>query len=346
MESKKNEIASIRKRDGRIVPFDGEKIAHAIFKSAQAVGGSDKATAEALAGKVFEALGKRFKADEIPSVEQIQDLVEKVLIEEGHAKTAKAYIIYRQQHKKIREIESTLIDVQKTIDEYLQQSDWRVNENSNEAYSFSGLLLHTAGKVIANYALTEIYPPDIADAHKKGYMHVHDLSHGFIGYCAGWSLETLLERGFGGVANKVDAKPAKHMDVVVHKMVNYIGCLQMEFAGAQAFSSVDTLLAPFVKADNLSYKQVKQDMQKLIFSLNIPSRWGCLSEDTEILAEGGWRKGTELERGDVIATFNTKTEEIEYLPVIKMTKDHYKGRMKRLRNRITDQLVTPNHRIL
>lgn len=269
-----NEIASIRKRDGRIVPFNGGKITEAIFKAAQAVGGSDKATADRLAAKVFEALGKRFRADEIPSVEQIQDVVEKVLIEEGHAKTAKAYIIYRQQHRKIREMESTLVDVQNTIDEYLDQSDWRVKENSNEAYSFSGLLLHTAGKVIATYALTEIYTPEISEAHKKGYFHIHDLSHGFIGYCAGWSLEKLLERGFGGVANKVDAKPAKHMDVVVHQMVNYIGCLQMEFAGAQAFSSVDTLLAPFVKTDELTYKQVKQDMQKLVFSLNIPSRWG------------------------------------------------------------------------
>ncbi|MFH1225076.1 MAG: ribonucleoside triphosphate reductase [Candidatus Diapherotrites archaeon] len=341
-----NEIASIRKRDGRIVPFDGGKITNAIFKAAQAVGGSDKATADRLAGRVFEALGKRFRADEIPNVEQIQDVVEKVLIEEGHAKTAKAYILYRQQHRKIREMESTLVDVQNTIDEYLEQSDWRVKENSNEAYSFSGLLLHTAGKVIATYALTEIYTPEISEAHKKGYFHIHDLSHGFIGYCAGWSLEKLLERGFGGVANKVDAKPAKHMDVVVHQMVNYIGCLQMEFAGAQAFSSVDTLLAPFVKADNLTYKQVKQDMQKLVFSLNIPSRWGCFSEDTEILTEAGWRNGTELGEGDVIATFNTGTEEIEYLPVLRMTKDHYKGKMKRLKNRITDQLITPNHRVL
>jgi anaerobic ribonucleoside-triphosphate reductase len=166
------------------------------------------------------------------------------------------------------------VDAINTISEYLDQSDWRVKENSNEAFSFSGLLLHTAGKVMSNYNLTQIYTPAIADAHRKGYVHIHDLSHGVIGYCAGWSLKNLLQMGFGGVANKVDCKPSKHMSTVVHQMVNYIGCLQMEFAGAQAFSSIDTLLAPFVRADGLTYKQVKQNMQQLVFSLNIPSRWG------------------------------------------------------------------------
>ncbi|MCK5334482.1 MAG: ribonucleoside triphosphate reductase, partial [Candidatus Aenigmarchaeota archaeon] len=154
------------------------------------------------------------------------------------------------------------------------QAHWNVNENSNEAYSFSGLMLHTAGKVISTYTLTEIYPEYVSSAHKDGRLHIHDLTHGFIGYCAGWSLKNLLLMGFGGIQNKVDAKPAKHTDVVISQMVNYMGCLQMEFAGAQAFSSVDTLLAPFIRADNMDYKEVKQTMQKLVFSLNIPSRWG------------------------------------------------------------------------
>jgi len=268
------DITSIKKRDGRIVPFQKERITKAIFNAAQSVGGTDKSTSDELAKKVFAELRTQFGASDIPTVEQIQDTVEKVLIENGHAKTAKAYILYRERHNQMRAMKDTFVDVQGTIDEYLMQTDWRVKENSNEAYSFSGLLLHTAGKVIANYALNRIYTPAIADAHRKGYFHVHDLSHGFIAYCAGWSLKQLLEKGFGGVANKVDAKPAKHMSVVVHQMVNYIGCLQMEFAGAQAFSSVDTLLAPFVRSDNLNYKQVKQHMQQLVFSLNIPSRWG------------------------------------------------------------------------
>jgi ribonucleoside-triphosphate reductase len=216
----------------------------------------------------------QFEKDQVPTVEQIQDIVERVLIKNGFADTAKAYILYRQKHAKVREMKDMFVDVKNTISEYLDRTDWRVKENSNEAYSFSGLLLHTAGKVIASYALTEIYTPEIAEAHKKGYFHIHDLSHGFIGYCAGWSLKNLLVRGFGGVSNKVDAKPAKHLGVVVHQMVNYIGCLQMEFAGAQAFSSVDTLLAPFVKTDKLSYKEVKQCVQELIYSLNVPSRWG------------------------------------------------------------------------
>lgn len=272
-------IKKIRKRNGRIVEFTEEKIINAIFKAAESVAKSegkksDKKVAEKLADKVVTILDYKFTEKEIPTVEEAQDIVEKVLIKSGHAKTAKAYILYRQQRKKIRETKDMLLDIDHTIKNYLERSDWRVKENSNEDYSFSGLMLYTAGKVISSYALNEIYTPTITEAHKQGYMHIHDLGHGFIGYCAGWSLKNLLTKGFGNVPNKVDAKAAKHMDVVVHQMVNFIGCLQMEFAGAQAFSSVDTLLAPFVRVDNLNYKQVKQCMQELVFSLNIPSRWG------------------------------------------------------------------------
>ena len=342
----KPKLHYVVKRDGAVIKFDKNRIIKAIWKAAESVGGTDKEIAEGLADKVVEALEGRFNDKNPPQVEQIQDIVEKILIENGHAKTAKAYILYREQHAKIRETKSSFVDVEQTIGSYINQEDWRVKENSNEQYSFSGLLLYAAGKVMANYNLTQMYTPAIAEAHKKGYFHIHDLSHGVIGYCSGWSLKNLLVRGFGGIPNKVDCKPSKHLSTVVHQMVNYIGCLQMEFAGAQAFSSVDTYIAPFVKAEKLDYKAVKQNMQQLVFSLNIPSRWGCFSEDTEILTKEGWRKGTELEVGDVIATFNPKTEEIEYLPVLKMTKDHYNGKMMRLKNRITDQLVTPNHRVL
>jgi ribonucleoside-triphosphate reductase len=266
-------ISKVKKRDGKTVDFDKEKITKVIFAAAQAVGGKDRNEADRLSGLVVELINKDFKG-KTPSVEDVADAVEKILIEEGHAKTAKAYILYRNQHKKIRESKNTFVNVQNTIKNYLDRLDWQVKENSNEAFSFSGLLLYTAGEVMKNYNLTEMYTPEIADAHKKGYVHIHDLSHGVIGYCAGWSLKNLLMLGFGGVPNKVDCKAAKHMSTIVHQMVNYIGCLQMEFAGAQAFSSVDTLLAPFVRTDDLTYKQVKQAMQQLVFSLNIPSRWG------------------------------------------------------------------------
>jgi ribonucleoside-triphosphate reductase len=272
-------ISKIRKRDGRIVEFAPEKITNAIYKAAQGVAikegkTTDKKAAEEICNKAITILEYQFTEKEVPTVEEAQDVVEKVLIKSGHAKTAKSYIIYRQQHAKLRETKDMLVDVGKTINSYMHQEDWKVRENSNEDYSFSGLLLYAAGKVIGNYALNEIYTPEIKDAHVKGYFHIHDLSNAVIGYCAGWSLKKLLKMGFGGIPNKVDCKPAKHLNTVIHQMVNYIGCLQMEFAGAQAFSSVDTLLAPFVKIDNLSYKETKQCIQQLIFSLNIPSRWG------------------------------------------------------------------------
>ena len=267
-------ITKIRKRDGRIVEFAPEKITHAIMKAAEILGGKNDVEAKELTDKVVTILEFKFGTKEIPTVEEAQDIVEKVLIKAGHAKTAKAYILYRHQHAKIREAKDMVVDVSKTISSYIKQEDWRVRENSNEDYSFSGLLLYAAGKVISNYALNEIYTPEIKEAHVKGYMHIHDLSNAVIGYCAGWSLKKLLEEGFGGVPNKVDSKPGKHMNTVIHQMVNFIGCLQMEFAGAQAFSSVDTLLAPFVKADDMNFKEVKQCIQQLVFSLNIPSRWG------------------------------------------------------------------------
>ncbi len=268
-------ITKVRKRNGRFVDFDQEKITNVIWKAAQSVGGTDKELAKVLSDKVVSVLEDKFGGVTIPTVEQIQDIVEKVLVENGHYKTAKAYILYRKQHEKIRETKTLMVDVTNTIGEYLSQTDWRVKENANEAFSFSGLLLHTAGKVMSNYNLNELYSAEITNAHKQGYIHIHDLSHGVIGYCCGHSLKNLLLWGFGGVPNKVDCKPAKHLSTVVHQMVNYIGCLQMEFAGAQAFSSVDTLLAPFVRADKLSYREVKQNMQQLVFSLNIPSRWGA-----------------------------------------------------------------------
>ncbi len=268
-------IPMIKKRDGTIVEFVKEKITNAIFKAAHAVGGSNKDLAEQLADKVVTIIEYKFDKNNIPSVEDVQDIVEGVLIKSGHAKTAKAYILYRKQREKLRIGKGIIVQVKNAIDEYLGKNDWRVYENSNAEYSFSGLMQHTAGKVIANYTLTEIYPEEIANAHRNADLHIHDLSYGVVAYCCGWSLKNLLLKGFGGAAKKIRSKPPKHLDVVVIQMVNFLGSLQMEHAGAQAFSSVDTMLAPFIKKDNLSYREVKQNLQRLIFSLNVPSRWGC-----------------------------------------------------------------------
>ena len=267
-------ITKIRKRDGRIADFDQDKVTEAIFKAAKAVGGSDADMAQKLSNKVIEELEKKYKSWAVPEVEELQDIVEKVLITEGHAKTAKAYILYRDQRRQIRENKNVLEYVDKTIDSYLKQSDWRVRENSNSGYSLSGLLMHAAGTFIAQYALNNMYPPEISDAHRKGDYHLHDLSMGISGYCAGWSLRQLLTEGFNGVPKKIDSRPPKHLESALWQMINFIGTLQNEWAGAQAFSSFDTYLAPFIRADNLDYKKVKQAIQGFIFNMNVPSRWG------------------------------------------------------------------------
>lgn len=188
----------IFKRDGSVVGFDRARITSAVFGAAKAVGGEDHELAEMITEQVLMRLSRKFTRDAPPTIEEIQDAVEKTLIEAGHARTAKAYILYRQQHKEMRDTESTFMAVEKTVDDYLQREDWRVNENSNMDFSVSGLMLHTAGSVIAHYTLNKIYPSTISDAHRKGYMHVHDLSHGITGYCAGWSLQRLIMSGLGG----------------------------------------------------------------------------------------------------------------------------------------------------
>jgi ribonucleoside-triphosphate reductase len=267
-------IKRVKKRDGTIVLFDESKITEAIFKAAKSVGGEDYEKSKILAKKVSGVLDIFFRGGAIPTVEVIQDLIEKTLIEEGHAQTAKAYILYRKQHQELRESKTFALDVQKTMDGYLMQSDWRVNENSNMNYSLSGLLMHAAGTVIANYTLNKVYPKEVGQAHINGDLHIHDLSMGIAGYCAGWSLRQLLEEGFNGVPGKIDSVPPKHLSSALWQMINFIGTLQNEWAGAQAFSSFDTYLAPFAKSDNMDYKEVKQAIQGFIFNMNVPSRWG------------------------------------------------------------------------
>ena len=266
-------ISKIRKRDGRTVDFDQEKITKAVWAAAQAVGGRDRRLAQRLSNRVVVLLEEKFPR-EIPGVEDVQDLVEKVLIEEGHARTAKAYILYRKQHESLRKIKTTFLEVEKIVSDYLSQIDWRVRENSNIGYSMSGLMLHVAGSVITDYTLDRIYSMEIADAHRNGDIHLHDLYFGITGYCAGWSLSKLLYEGFNGVPGVIESKPAKHLDTALLQMVNFIGTLQNEWAGAQAFNSIDTYLAPFIRKDKLSYREIKQAIQKFVFNVNIASRWG------------------------------------------------------------------------
>jgi len=267
-------IRRIRKRDGNIVKFDPEKITEAIWKAAKAMGGSDRPLSEKLTDEVIDILEEKFPKD-IPSVEDVQDAVEEMLIKTGHAKTAKAYILYRQKRNNIRNEKAFLEKVANVVDGYVKKDDWRVKENSNASYAISGLQAHISGAIIAEYTLKNVYPKEISDAHRNADFHIHDLSVGtFAGYCAGWSLRQLLQVGFNGVTGRVAAKPAKHFNAALGQIVNFFGTLQNEWAGAQAFSSFDTYLAPIVHFDKLSYKEVKQSMQEFIFGINQTSRWG------------------------------------------------------------------------
>ncbi len=274
-------ISTIRKRDGKLVPYDNFKIANAIFKAAEAVGGKDFGLALALAKEIEELLNSKFHPNSIPAVEEIQDLVEKVLIESGHARVAKAYILYREQRRRMRSTKDLLLDIANTMDGYLKQEDWRVNENSNVNYSLGGLILHNSGAITANYWLENIYDHQISEAHRNGDLHLHDLSM-FSGYCAGWSLRQLISEGLGGVKNKISSRPPKHLSTLVQQMVNFLGILQNEWAGAQAFSSFDTYLAPFVRVDKMSFEEVKQNVQSFVFGVNTPSRWGSQAPFTNI----------------------------------------------------------------
>ncbi|RLD99111.1 MAG: ribonucleoside triphosphate reductase [Aquificota bacterium] len=272
----------VRKRDGKIVPFDRERITNAIFKAAKAVGGSDRVKAEDLANQVSLILYERFfRKGSIPHVEEIQDLVEKVLIENGHAQVAKAYILYREQRRVARDLKKALVDGMELVDHYLGKEDWRVRENSNMNYSLQGLNFHIASSVVARYWLNRLYPQEVREAHEEGDFHIHDLGI-LAAYCVGWDLEDLLRRGFGGVPGKVEARPARHLRTALGQVVNFFYTLQGEAAGAQAFSNFDTLLAPFVRYDNLDYRGVKQCLQEFLFNLNVPTRVGFQTPFTNI----------------------------------------------------------------
>lgn len=292
------EIRKIRKRDGRIVDFDKSKITDAIFKAVRVVGGKNREIAAKLADKVVEELEKKYTG-QVPGIEEIQDTVEKVLIEEGYASTAKAYILYRSQRAKMRAEKNFGEQVTEMVDGYVGLEDWRVKENSNASYSLSGLQAYVSGTVVAEYTLNNVYSKEVAHAHRDGDFHIHDLSHGTLsGYCAGWSLAQLLKEGFNGVPGRVSAKPAKHFDAALGQMVNFMGTLQNEWAGAQAFSSIDTYLAPLVRRDKLTYHQILQGVQEFIYSANQTSRWGNQTPFLNITLD--WTVPEDMKKKEII----------------------------------------------
>ncbi|MCR4940296.1 MAG: ribonucleoside triphosphate reductase [Treponemataceae bacterium] len=278
-------IRHVVKRSGEISDYDRKKIFTAIGKAIEAVekrNNPDKA--ELLTDAVEERLRLLMAGrheHSIPAIEEIQDIVETVLIENNEVAVAKAYILYRAKHEAIRDAKKLMLDINATMDGYLNQSDWRVNENANVNFSLGGLILHNSGTITANYWLRNIYSKEIAEAHKTAAFHIHDLSM-FSGYCAGWSIRQLIAEGLGGVPDKITSTPATHLSTLVNQIVNFLGIMQNEWAGAQAFSSFDTYLAPFIRKDNLSEKEVRQCIQSFIFGVNTPSRWGSQAPFTNI----------------------------------------------------------------
>jgi ribonucleoside-triphosphate reductase len=276
-------MKSVRKRDGKLEPFDQERITNAVWKAAKAVGGKDREQAKRISDQVVLELKERFGEDGVPTVEEIQDLVEKMLIENGHARTAKAYILYRKQHQDQRELAALLSDAD-LVDQYLEIEDWRVRENSNMSYSLQGLNNYLSSTVIAKYWISRIYPPNIAEAHFSGDMHIHDL--GVLGpYCVGWDLRDLLMSGFGGVSGKIESKPAKRFRTALGQAVNFFYTLQGEAAGAQAFSTFDSYLAPFIHYDGLNQKEVEQALQEFFFNMNVPTRVGFQTPFTNVTCD-------------------------------------------------------------
>ena len=268
------------KRDGSIKDFDPGKIQKAIEKAGKATGEFGPAiAAEITENQVMPKIRALNVAT--PHIEQVQDAVEQALFESGHFTTLRAYIVYREQRAKSRDAKKTWINVESSINEYLDQSDWRVNANANQGYSLGGMILNVSGKVVANYWLNFIYPNEIGKCHREADFHIHDLDM-LSGYCAGWSLRTVLTEGFNGVPGKVEAGAPKHLSSACGQIVNFLGTMQNEWAGAQAFSSFDTYMAPFVRKDNVPYSEVVQCIQEMIYNLNVPSRWGTQTPFTNL----------------------------------------------------------------
>jgi len=342
----KQQIIRIRRRNGRLAKFDQERITTAIYQAVTAVSEEDGKLSQKLSNQVVKILNRRFKG-RVPTVEDVQDVVEEVLIRADLTEIAKAYIIYREQRRKLRETVKVTNESLGMVDQYLKEVDWEVKENANMTYSLQGLNNYISNGVTKRYWFEKVYPLEIREAAEGGDFHIHDL--GILApYCVGWSLEDILRRGFTGVYGKISSKPAKHLRVALGQLVNFFYTLQGEAAGAIAVSSFDTFLAPFIRYDKLTYPQIKQAMQEFIFNCNVPTRVGfqCMSEDTEILTKDGWKKYNQIKKGNIIATFNIEKGFIEYLPVNSVFAKKYKGIMYNLKNRISDQLISPEHRVV
>lgn len=289
MTEKKTKVTKIRKRDGRVVKFEKTKVTNVIFKALSATGEGGKRNAQELSKKIEHEINKRYYVRngggkfkvEIPTVEEIQDIVEDYLIRENYIDTVKAYIIYREQHRLLRENHEVLKKSIDLVDDYLSESDWQVKENSNMSYSLQGLNNYISNVITSKYWLEKIYPPEVREAYVSGDFHIHDLGLLSV-YCCGWDLKDLITRGFGGVRGKIDSKPPKHFRSALGQVVNFFYTLQGEAAGAQAFSNFDTLLAPFIKYDQLTYRDVKQAMQEFVYNMNVPTRVGFQTPFTNI----------------------------------------------------------------
>lgn len=297
----------VRKRDGKIVPFELQKITEAIKKAFEAEDTNyDDNVIDFLGLKVTADFNDKIK-NNIIDIEDIQDSVESVLSKAGYADVAKAYILYRKLHEKQRAIENTMLNYKDVVNSYINVTDWRVKENSTVTYSVGGLILSNSGSITANYWLSEVYDKEIADAHRNCDIHIHDLSM-LTGYCAGWSLKQLIQEGLGGVPGKITSSPAKHLSTLCNQMVNFLGIMQNEWAGAQAFSSFDTYLAPFVKIDNLTQKEVKQAIQSFVYGVNTPSRWGTQAPFTNITLD--WTVPNDL--AELNAIVGGKEQDFKY----------------------------------
>lgn len=336
-------IKYIEKRDGSIAKFNPKNIYNAVYQSAKSC--NEFVDVDNVVRLVIERLEKRNQPT--INIEIVQDEVEFVLMGLGYFKVAKSYITYRNMRDAQRNLSLGNINAESSVEEYLSRADWRVNANANQGYSLGGMILNVAGKVTANYWLNKIYPKEIGQAHRNGDIHIHDLDMLSI-YCCGWSLKNVLREGMNGIAGKIESNPPKHLSSALNQALNHLCCCQNEAAGAQAYSSFDTYMAPYIRLDNLSYKEVKQHLQEFIYNLNVPSRWGCVPTSTEVLTTDGWKDSYTLSMKDKVYSINKRGELC--LSTIKRI-IHKKNASKKLIAFRNDhynyeQLVTPEHRVL
>jgi len=340
-------ITKIKKRNGEVVDFDSKKIENAIKKAIEAIG--EKQYDDSILTKVISVIDVPDTDTPAPlSIEVIQDTVENALIEKGYIKEAKQFILYRENQRRLRDEIEIKNESIKMIDSYLDNSDWEVNENANTTFSLQGLNHFVTSKVSKRYWLNKIYNKEIRDCVKRGDFHIHDLGINISPYCSGWSLYDLLQKGFTGVPGKISSSPAKHFRTALGQVVNFMFSVSGEIAGATAFSNFDTLLAPFIYYDKLDYSQVKQALQEFLFNMNVATRTGfqCVDSSTEVLTKEGWKKYTEIKKGDLIFTFNTEKQKLEVLPLLNVFKKEHDGEIYNIKSEDTNQFLSPNHRVV